>query len=66
MKGNIVRIIWVLVLIFAGLVTMATRCEPDPGGWNPTQGGPLDGFHATETYGAEQWFLQLTAEARDQ
>ena len=65
MRGKIARIALVLILIFACLATMAASCDPDPGGWEPTQGSPMDGVYATETYGAEQWYAQLTASEAD-
>lgn len=54
-----------LILILALLALAAIACDWDPtgggDGWKPTQGSPMDGAYATETYGAEQWHAQLTA-----
>lgn len=66
MRGNIARIILVLVIIFAGLVTMAASCDPDPdGGADSTTGWSAEeAIHATETYGVKEWHAQLTALAK--
>lgn len=56
------KIILSLILILLCLLLMAASCDPDPGGdWNGNDGSPMDGAYATETYGAEQWYAQLTA-----
>ena len=63
MRGKTARILLVLILIFACLVTTAASCDPDPdGGADSTTGWSAEeASHATETYGAEQWHAQLTA-----
>lgn len=58
-------VVWLLMVLWA-LALMAASCEPDPGGdWNGNDGSPMDAAYATETYGAEQFHLQLTALAGD-
>lgn len=55
----------VILLCIAALVLAAVACDPDPGGWQPTDGSPANEVHAAETYGAEQFHLQLTAIAEE-
>lgn len=68
MRGKTARILLVLILIFACLVTTAASCDPDPDpdGWpDGTKGWSAEeAIHATETYGALQWHAQLTEMAQ--
>lgn len=50
--------VWVVLL---ALMLIAASCGPDPvdGGWSD------NGERATEVYGEEQWYAQLTAIAGD-
>lgn len=53
-----------ICLLIGLLILIAVACKVDGnpgGGWKPTEGSPLDGAHATETYAAGQWHAQLTA-----
>lgn len=56
------RAVIILLVVLFALTMIAASCDPDPdpGGWQPTQGSPADGANATATYGAEEWHAQLT------
>ena len=59
----------IIILCISALLLASIACiggDPNPGGWQPTEGSPADGANATATYGAEQWHAQLTALATEE
>jgi hypothetical protein len=61
------RVVLILLIILLALTTMAASCTPDP---DPTGGSDQTSWdqaiEATETYGAEEFHLQLTALATEE